>query len=514
MRRNVSLLALLSFLLALALNACNAPTNAPRSTLVFKEEELLQTAEAILEATPSIAAESKTSTPPSQRLKSIWPTLVPTATGDSFEYQVQPGDTLASLAGRFGVETMEIQSTIGLLHDGYLEDDQKLIIPKNAGQLSSAQRLLPDSELVFSPTAMDFNVEAFVQEAGGYLIEYREVLKDEEKELTGAEVVQRVASELSVNPRLLLALLDYRSGWVYDHPLSVDRDLYPIGFRIADRRGLYEELKIAATQLNLAYYGWREGSFTELGFEGGAQIRLEPTLNAGSVALMHLFSLLSDPQSWEEDLYSPGGFPVEYFNLFGDSWLRSEQLGALIPFDLERPELELPFLPGEGWSLTGGPHNAWNAGTPLGALDFSPIRAEEPCAVSAAWVTASASGVIVRARDNAVALDLDGDGYEGSGWVIVYYHIAEQEMIPEGLTLAIDQRIGHPSCEGGTTSGTHVHLARKYNGEWISIDDSVPFVLSGWRAIPGERIYQGQLIKGDLVVTADPAGRAGSTIIR
>jgi len=80
--------------------------------------------------------------------------------------------------------------------------------------------------------------------------------------------------------------------------------------------------------------------------------------------------------------------------------------------------------------------------------------------------------------------------------------------------MAVDQRIGHPSCEGGTASGTHVHVARKFNGEWIPADGPVPFEMSGWHAVAGERIYQGQLVRGDQVVTADPAGRAGSTIIR
>jgi hypothetical protein len=28
-------------------------------------------------------------------------------------------------------------------------------------------------------------------------------------------------------------------------------------------------------------------------------------------------------------------------------------------------------------------------------------------------------------------------------------------------------RIGHPSCEGGAANATHVHIARRYNGEWI-----------------------------------------------
>ena len=83
--------------------------------------------------------------------------------------------------------------------------------------------------------------------------------------------------------------------------------------------------------------------------------------------------------------------------------------------------LELPFGPGERWSLTGGPHLAWNAGTPRGTLDFSPITNEEPCTVSARWVTAPASGTIVHAADNAGAIDLDGDGHKSTGWVFVYY---------------------------------------------------------------------------------------------
>jgi hypothetical protein len=121
---------------------------------------------------------------------------------------------------------------------------------------------------------------------------------------------------------------------------------------------------------------------------------------------------------------------------------------------------------------------------------------------------------VVRAQDNTVALDLDGNGDEGSGWVIVYYHIAKQDMVPEGSPLPVEGRLGHPSCEGGQTTGTHVHIARKYNGEWLSADGPVPFVLSGWQAVAGERIYKGTLIKGDQIVIADPSGRSGSTIVR
>jgi hypothetical protein len=77
-----------------------------------------------------------------------------------------------------------------------------------------------------------------------------------------------------------------------------------------------------------------------------------------------------------------------------------------------------------------------------------------------------------------------------------------------------DSPLGHPSCEGGSATGTHVHLARKYNGEWLAADGPLPMLLSGWTAHAGELSYQGTLTKDGLVVTASPGGISGSTIIR
>jgi len=61
---------------------------------------------------------------------------------------------------------------------------------------------------------------------------------------------------------------------------------------------------------------------------------------------------------------------------------------------------------------------------PRGALDPSPITGGDPCAVLPAWATASAPGLVVPAADNGVAQDLDGDGRESTGWVLLYYHLA------------------------------------------------------------------------------------------
>jgi hypothetical protein len=271
---------------------------------------------------------------------------------------------------------------------------------------------------------------------------------------------------------------------------------------------------IAATQLNRGFYGWREGSLVETSFEDGGSVRYHPALNAGSVALMYLIAILRPPERWLSSVYGDESFPALYAALFGDPWGRVRAADAMLDPGLTQPALELPFSPGERWSLTGGPHPAWNSGTPRGALDFSPIIGGEQCAVPARWVTASAPGVIARAEANTVALDLDGDGLEQTGWVVVYLHLARDGLIAAGSQVDVGTPLGRPSCEGGAATGKHVHIARKFNGEWLAADGPLPFVLSGWRAVAGESNYVGALVRGAERVTSNSSGQQGSTIIR
>jgi hypothetical protein len=62
--------------------------------------------------------------------------------------------------------------------------------------------------------------------------------------------------------------------------------------------------------------------------------------------------------------------------------------------------------------------------------------------------------------------------------------------------------VGYPSCEGGTANGTHIHIARKYNGEWIPVDSVISFNLDGWIAHVGNEPRQGTLTRGDQTIIA------------
>jgi murein DD-endopeptidase MepM/ murein hydrolase activator NlpD len=130
-------------------------------------------------------------------------------------------------------------------------------------------------------------------------------------------------------------------------------------------------------------------------------------------------------------------------------------------------------------------------------LDFAPSSDTHGCFQTTDWVTAVADGKVVRSETGVIVQDLDGDGYEQTGWAILYLHIAADERVPLGSWVMQNERIGRPSCEGGKATGTHVHIARKYNGEWILADGPLAFEMSGWRAYAGEDNYDGWMIRGE-----------------
>lgn len=162
---------------------------------------------------------------------------------------------------------------------------------------------------------------------------------------------------------------------------------------------------------------------------------------------------------------------------------------AAAPF----PELGLPWAQGERWWMTGGPHGGWGNGSAWAALDFVPEGEERGCFVAPQWATAVADGVLIDGAVGEVWLDLDGDGRRETGPAVQYLHLAADERTPGGTRVRRGDRIGHPSCEGGFSNATHVHIARMYDGEWLAAAGAAPMVLAGWRAAGAAEVYDGGL---------------------
>ncbi len=424
------------------------------------------------------------------------PRQLPTPRLDTDQYVVQAGDTLGSIAQNYGVSVKALMDANGIYDANLLSVGEALKIPpQDPGIIGTSFKLIPGSELVYGPASAIFDINEFLQARAGYLANYTEEVNEEL--LPADEIITLVAQNYSVNPRLLLALVEYQSGWV-TNPNPINKD-YAIGLSDPYHNSFYLQLTWAANTLNRGYYLWRVNGISTWVMSDGSVVPVDPTINAGTAAVQHFFSKLDDRATWEKDV-SPQGFFLTYYVLFGNPFNLAVE--PLLPLLLAQPQMELPFEEGATWRFTGGPHGGWDSGSGWAALDFAPPGDELGCVTSGAWVTAVADGLILRAENGAVIQDLDNDGYEQTGWVILYMHVETRDRVQADTYLFAGERIGHPSCEGGLSTGTHVHIARKYNGEWIPADGPIPFNLGGWISSGDGIEYDGFLTRGNQAVEA------------
>ena len=422
--------------------------------------------------------------------------ILPTPRRDAEEYVVQPGDTLGSIAARYGISLEALMQANRLSDANVLEVGVTLTIPApDPGASGPLFKIIPDSELVYGPGSARFDMAEFIKSKGGFLAAYTEQVGD--SVLTAAQVITRVAQNYSINPHLLLALIEHRSGWLTNPtPAQVD---FALNIPDSTRPGLYKQLTYAANQLNRGYYLWRANAVSSWVLADGSVVPIEAGINAGTAGVQNFFAQIDGRAEWDNDVNSFGLFQT-YLFLFGNPFDLAVE--PIVPEWLHQPRMILPFERGVAWAFTGGPHGGWDYGSAWAALDFAPISEVRGCFSADAWVVAMTDGLIIRTGEGQVIQDLDGDGYEQTGWVILYMHVESRDRVQPGTYVHGGDRIGHPSCEGGVSNATHVHVARRYNGEWIPADGPLPFVLDGWTSSGTGVEYDGYLKRGDVTLEA------------
>jgi murein DD-endopeptidase MepM/ murein hydrolase activator NlpD len=428
------------------------------------------------------------------------PTRPPFGPGELVDYLAQTGDTLPALASHFNTSVAEIMAANPIIPQtaSSMPPGMPMKIPiYNRPLWGSPYQIIPDSLFVNGPAQADFDVEAFINSQPGWLKSYRAQLTD--GNYSGAEIITLVAKNFSVSPRLQLALLEY-FGQALSNPIQPETK-YIFGYKDQFHPEVYLQLVWMANTLNNGYYGWRRGSLIEFDQPNGRIERPDPWQNAATVAIQYAFSRIYSTPTYDQ-MIGPGGLAETYLKLFGDPWANVQ---PHIPGSLNQPAFILPFEPGRGWNFTGGPHTGWGKGEPLAAIDFAPNGIQN-CNGTNDWATAVADGVIARSDYGEILLDLDGDGKEQTGWVVFYLHMATDGRIPLGSKVSAGDRLGHPSCEGGESSGTHLHMARKYNGEWMLADSPIPYNLEGWIVHNGDSVYQGTMLRfSQIVIASDQA---------
>ena len=451
---------------------------------------------------PTEAAELATSTP--------FPARPVYAPGTIVDYTAQSGDTLHLLSVRFGASEQEIlwanpeiPTSATTMPPGF-----PMKIPIYYKPLwGTAYQIIPDSAFVYGPDLIGFDLRAYVESSPGWYKYYGSYIQEEYKD--AVNLLTWLGENYSINPRLLLALLEYRAQ-ALSNP-SRDR-ASELNLLMPEEvyTGVYLQLSHSADLLNDGYYRYRQGELTSITHLNGEIENIDPWQNAGTVALQNYFSLFLDGEEYKRAI-GPDGFAKTYMEMFGDPWQGNT---TVLPGSLTQPQFILPFRMGTTWSYTGGPHTGWGNLKPYAAIDLAPPVGSKGCVGTNEVAVAVADGVIVRTGPGTAILDLDGDGDERTGWTVFYLHIAQEGRVTVGTVVKQGDPIGHPSCEGGQATGTHLHIARKYNGEWISATGFLPFNMDGWTPVEGNRAYLGKLVRGDEVVIASTESPTSSMITR
>ncbi|MBN1230623.1 MAG: LysM peptidoglycan-binding domain-containing protein [Anaerolineales bacterium] len=450
-------------------------------------------------------------TPAAEQLAEVTPnpTRPAFSPGELVEYIAQTGDTLPALAAHFDTSVEEIA-------------EANPDIPRSATTLpqgmpmqipiyyrpywGTSYQIIPDNAYINGPDVVGFDTQNYLDQTKGWLKDYTAYASGQTR--TGAQIVDLVATNFSISPRVLLAILEYQAGAISQPLLLAKNQDYPLGIRSDDHKGVYLQLVWAANRLNNGYYRWRVGDLSAMERPDNRTEQPDPWQNAATAAFQYYFIEILEADAYDLAI-SYLGIAKTYQSLFGDPWQ-----GAMphIPVSLEQPEFRLPFAPGEPWAFTGAPHTGWGKDYPLAALDFAPPSDAGGCVTSNKWVLALADGLVVRTGNGELALDLDMDGDERTGWVVFYLHLATREKAQVGDVVLSGERVGHPSCEGGSSTGTHVHLARKYNGEWISANGVLAFNMEGWEPVSDGTVYEGSLVRYGSVVEASPNATSKSII--
>ncbi len=240
--------------------------------------------------------------------------------GQLVDYTARSGDTLPGLASHFNTTIREIQ-------------EANPIIPKDATTMpfgfpmkipiyyqslwGTPFQILPDSQFVYGPAQIGFDPVAYVRKQPGWFKEYTVYASGENR--TGGEVVNLLAQNYSVSPRLILAIIEFQTGGLSNPTFPKDMDEYPLGYRDYAHKGLYLQLSWAINYLNNGYYDWRYGKLKGFDLSDGRLERPDPWQNAGTVALQYYFARILDQVSYNRAVNNEG-FSATYSKLFGNPW--------------------------------------------------------------------------------------------------------------------------------------------------------------------------------------------------
>jgi LasA protease len=305
-------------------------------------------------------------------------------------------------------------------------------------------RWLEDSEFVYAPALLDFDLQAYLAASAPHLLPH-------------ADAMSHWAGYYSISPKLLLALLDMQSGVL--SAASPAAMANPTG-GLAAGSGFDEQIRILMMGLTVDFYAFREAS-------GGRST----AMNAATFALLNAFRAATQTGltvAAADDLRRR--FLDAYVRLFPLPAPRAPMavdVAAIAPANF----LQLPWKHNQAWFFNGV-HT--QTGSDPGVMNS--IDVARSFAIN--WGDNTGTDYVVAAHAGTVTVfsSCNVRVTAPNGWATSYYHLSNV-VVSSGMQVSANDTIGvyanslsQALCQGGHSTRPHLHFSLLQNGAFAALD--------------------------------------------
>ncbi len=342
--------------------------------------------------------------------------------------------------------------------------------------------LAADDRFSYEPAFYGEQVQAFLEQQGSVLA--RATVPVAQDDDTFAHALSGHCIRYSLNPKVLLALLEVQTGLVRRHEATAEELQWAMGYPDPLWQGLDRQLQWATAILADGFRQAEEGDAPVL--TDGTLAPIPGDANAATRAILRLLAHTSDGGRFAQLRSSgEGSFVETYRELFGedprlplleatapaDEPFLWPPLGGAAPissyFDHEYPIFRqngtLLSYSGERTYRSYDGHDGWDYAVDGG----TPVLA----AADGRVVFAGRLDTLCPTPAGLVVLD------HGQGYRTLYWHLQDVSAV-EGTAVSQGSRIGTVGSTGCST-GPHLHLGVQYLGR-----DTDPYGWCGSSAVP------------------------------
>ncbi|KAB8142691.1 peptidoglycan DD-metalloendopeptidase family protein [Chloroflexia bacterium SDU3-3] len=336
-----------------------------------------------------------------------------------------------------------------------------------AAPIHGPARYFHDQRLTYEPGFYAPQIQAFLDSQPGTLASFEAPVGG--RDHTFAEIVLGQSLYYSVNPKVVLALLESQGQLLTRPKPSAEQLAWAMGYRTPDTkpnedklRGLQAQIRYAVRQLLYARRDYADPP--SLTFADKKTAPADPGWELGEYALARALAPATTSAKLAERMQA---FESTYTALFGDPRPAPEGWpGPAEPFlawPLQGPERVTSFFDHDGpfLSTNGGTFSYWGENEPTLSYDGHDgwdyaARPPDPALAAADGTVVFAGNADDNCATTAAVID------HGNGYRTLYWHLSEVD-VAIGQAVKAGQPIGVIGASG-CAQGPHLHFGVQYLG--------------------------------------------------